>query len=300
MSEDQLNSALNLMRRMPPSSVENSLAGLIELVPDLTEDLLNHVDQPLKVLRDTKAGRDFILCDYNRDGDSHRSPWSNSYYPPQDDGFVPSAALRKMETEANDIFDTYRKLYFEGGTSSVYFFNTDEKDNKSFGACFLIHKDVDPKELAAQTGAGAAATQSAKDKGLDAGWWDSIHVFEVTEAKKGTYEYKLTTTVMVSMSVKNPLVGEVDLSGNMTQQDTKVFAVTELSPHISNLGRMLEEMELKIRNSIEGIYIQKTREVVNGMRSAGAQKEKEWGAITASLNAAVLKHGDKRTKDSEI
>jgi len=47
----ELTSALNLMRRMPPSSVENSLAGMIELVPDLTEELLNHVDQPLKVMK---------------------------------------------------------------------------------------------------------------------------------------------------------------------------------------------------------------------------------------------------------
>ena len=72
MSDDQLTSALNLMRRMPPSSIENSLAGLIELVPQLTEDLLNHVDQPLKVQKDLKNGRDYILCDYNRDGDSYR------------------------------------------------------------------------------------------------------------------------------------------------------------------------------------------------------------------------------------
>ena len=72
MSDDKLNSALNLMRRMPPSSVENSLAGLIELVPQLTDELLNHVDQPLKVKRDPKTGTDYILCDYNRDGDSFR------------------------------------------------------------------------------------------------------------------------------------------------------------------------------------------------------------------------------------
>jgi len=73
MSEEQLNSALNLMRRMPPSSVENSLAGLIELAPDLTDDLLNHVDQPLKVKKDTVKNQEFVLCDYNRDGDSFRS-----------------------------------------------------------------------------------------------------------------------------------------------------------------------------------------------------------------------------------
>jgi len=185
MSEDQLNSALNLMRRMPPSSIENSLAGLIELVPKLTDDLLNHVDQPLKIRKDPKTNRDYILCDYNRDGDSFRSPWSNSYFPEIDDGFLPPQRLRQMEIEANDVFDVYRKLYFEGGQSSVYFFTTaseaDEKEDKSFGACFLIHKDV-------------KAT-----KGLTSGWWDSIHVFDVSESetKKGFYEYKLTTTVMV-------------------------------------------------------------------------------------------------------
>jgi len=278
MSEEQLNSALNLMRRMPPSSVENSLAGLIELVPQLTEDLLNHVDQPLKIQKDTKTGREFILCDYNRDGDSYRSPWSNEYFPPQEDGFKPSPFLRKMEEEANDIFDVYRKLYFEGGQSSVYYFNTDEKDSKAFGACFLIHKDVEAA------------------KGLESGWWDSIHVFEVVESantKKGHFDYKLTTTVMVSMGVKNPQIGDVDLSGSMTQQDSKVLPVNDQQAHIANLGKMLEEMELKIRNSIEGIYIQKTREVVNGMRPANGQMTKNWDTIAVSLNAAV----QKRVKD---
>lgn len=53
---------------------------------------------------------------------------------------VPTPRLRQMEIEANAVFDLYRKQYFETGISSVYFFNTDEKDDKGFGACFLIHK----------------------------------------------------------------------------------------------------------------------------------------------------------------
>ena len=57
-----------------------------------------------------------------------------------EDGFVPDARLRAMELEANKIFDIYRKQYFDGGYSSVYFFDTEAKDDKSFGACFLIHK----------------------------------------------------------------------------------------------------------------------------------------------------------------
>jgi F-actin-capping protein subunit beta len=140
MSQEQLTAALNVMRRMPPSAVENNLAGLIELVPDLTDDLLNNVDQPLQVEKDPKTNKYYILCDYNRDGDSYRSPWSNEYYPALDDGFMPTDNLRQMEIVANQVFDVYRKLYFDSGHSSVYFFNTDEEKDTSFGACFLIHK----------------------------------------------------------------------------------------------------------------------------------------------------------------
>jgi capping protein beta len=282
MSDDQLNSALNLMRRMPPASIENSLAGLIELVPELTEELLNHVDQPLKVRRDPLKNADFILCDYNRDGDSFRSPWSNLYYPPMDDGILPDPRLRALETEANAIFDIYRRQYFEGGFSSVYFFDTEEKSPTSFGSCFLIHKDI------------------AQEKGLDRGWWDSIHVFEAAQEKKGSYVYKLITTVIVSLQLSNVAgsSSSVDLSGSMTKQDERRLPVDERTggmggggegSHIANLGTMLEEMELRVRNAIEGIYIQKTREVVNGMRSTSGAREKAWEQLTNSLNQAVQK-----------
>ena len=46
-------------------------------------------------------------------------------------------------------------------------------------------------------------------------------------------------------------------------------------------------------NAIEGIYIQKTREVINGMRSASGAKEKAWESIQQSLNLAVGQHGKK-------
>lgn len=42
-------------------------------VPSLCEDLLSSVDQPLKIARDKVVGKDYLLCDYNRDGDSYRS-----------------------------------------------------------------------------------------------------------------------------------------------------------------------------------------------------------------------------------
>ena len=88
MTELQLDCALDLMRRLPPQQIEKNLSDLIDLVkiyiffsiydvcniqvPDLCEDLLSSVDQPLKIARDKHVGKDYLLCDYNRDGDSYR------------------------------------------------------------------------------------------------------------------------------------------------------------------------------------------------------------------------------------
>ena len=75
-----------------------------------------------------------------------------------DDGFVPDARLRAMEIEANKIFATYGKAYFDSPvTTSVYFFDTEAKDDKSFGACFLIHKGQETQH----TGKTRALRQSS-------------------------------------------------------------------------------------------------------------------------------------------
>jgi capping protein beta len=133
---DRFDVSLDLMRRLPPEKVEDNLSRLIELVPDLTEDLLSAIDQPLKVQQCRETGRQYLLCDYNRDESSYRyqfiqslsltltrtllipmimheyrSPWSNDYEPPLLDGTKPSGKLRKLEVAVNEAFDTYRELY---------------------------------------------------------------------------------------------------------------------------------------------------------------------------------------------
>ena len=41
---------------------------------------------------------------------SCRSPWSNTYDPPIDDGAKPSSKLRDLEISANTAFDSYREM----------------------------------------------------------------------------------------------------------------------------------------------------------------------------------------------
>jgi capping protein beta len=260
------------MRRMPPSASENSLAGLIALQPELTDDLLTNVDQPLKTEKDTKTGKMFVLCDYNRDGDSYRSPWSNEYFPPLEDGFTPSKKLRELEVEANGLVDVYRKLYFDSGYSSAYFFQTDEKSDENFGACFLIHKDIEEG-----------------GKGMEKAWWNSTHVFEVSKDAGKKYTYKLTTTVMISMKLVTDKIGNVDLSGLRNQQASKTVEVNAEHGHVANMGKMAEEMDTMLRNKIVAIYIDKGRAVISGIRSNTAGRDAQFADISKQLNLSFAK-----------
>jgi capping protein beta len=249
MADNQLDCALDLMRRMPPSQIEDNLANLIDLVPDLTENLLSAVDQPLKIATDPVARRDYLLCDYNRDGDSYRSPWSNKYDPPLSDGAVPSAALRDIEVQANEVFDIYRDLYFEGGVSSVYCWDLAD----GFAAVILIKK-----------------TQDSTKKGQPMkGTWDSIHVVEVQDKpRERSGHYRLTSTVMLTIETETQITGKVSLAGSLTRQAEKDFGVDEVSPHVANIGRMVEDMELQLRNTLETIYFGKTMDIANELRQA--------------------------------
>lgn len=268
MTEQQLDCALDLMRRLPPQQIEENLSALIDIAPALCEDLLSSVDQPLKVASDKLTGRDYLLCDYNRDGDSYRSPWSNVYDPPLDDGTLPSDRLRKLEIKANAAFDQYREMYFEGGVSSVYLWDLDH----GFAGVVLIKK---------------AGDGSKKIKGC----WDSIHVMEVQEKSSGkTAHYKLTSTVMLWLLTTKEGSGTMNLGGSLTRQIEMDTSVSESSPHIVNIGKMIEDMENKIRNTLNEIYFGKTKDIVNGLRSIQTlQDRKHADALRNDLVMALQK-----------
>jgi len=267
----ELDCALDLMRRMPPSSIEDNLAGLIDLVPDLTESLLSMVDQPLKVAHDSTVRRDYLLCDYNRDGDSYRSPWTNKYDPPLRDGAVPSEKLRQQEVQANDVFDIYRDLYFEGGVSSVYLWDLDG----GFAGVILIKKTQD---------------QSKKGQPMK-GTWDSIHVVEVHDKGKSGH-YKLTSTVMLFIETETKETGRVTLAGSLTRQDEKDYPVDKNTPHIANIGRMVEDMELKLRTTLQTIYFGKTKDIVNDLRqSISVSSLQQRNALQAEIGRALAGKG---------
>lgn len=69
---DAYNAMLDLVRRLPPTRIEENVQTLSALQPDLADDLLMATDQPLKVMTDGGGAKEFLCCEYNRDGDSYR------------------------------------------------------------------------------------------------------------------------------------------------------------------------------------------------------------------------------------
>ena len=79
------------------------------------------------------------------------------------------------------------------------------------------------------------------------GGWDSVHVFEVLE-KARTAHYKLTSTVILHLAAGSESLGDMNLSGNMTRQIEADLPVDSDASHVINIGKLVEEMELKMRN----------------------------------------------------
>jgi len=143
----------------------------------------------------------------------------------------------------------YRELYYEGGVSSVYFWNLDD----GFAGVVLLKK---------------VAPASGKSQGA----WDSIHVFEAIDRAR-TAHYKLTSTVILHLSTSNDNLGEMDLSGNMTRQIESDLPVEDDTSHIANIGKLVEDMELKMRNLLQEVYFGKAKDVVGDLRSVAPLTE---------------------------
>jgi capping protein (actin filament) muscle Z-line, beta len=80
------------------------------------------------------------------------------------------------------------------------------------------------------------------------GSWDAIHVFEAAERGRQAH-YKLTSTVMLSLKMG----GGMTLSGSLTRQVEHDGALPEPGAHVGNVGRAIEDMEIRMRNALQEV-----------------------------------------------
>lgn len=210
---------------------------IIHLVPDEMDNLLSTVDVPLKVVTDTDEGRDFISCDFNRDGDSSRSPFTSKYFPPLSDGLTLCPRLRKLEQRANGAFNAYRNLYFgNGAISSVYCW---EIDTGVFGLGVFVKKVLD--------------TSSRDGRSGFQGTIDCADVMEVSE-KGGKATYTLTSSCLLSLNINIGTGSPLSTGGNLSgrKEVTKTFKGDD--DHIINAGELVEGNARDFRAKMERMF----------------------------------------------
>ena len=268
------------------------------------------VDLPLHSTLDTNTKpklKKFIQSNHNKENQSFRSPWTNEYFPPlsstssdDDDneevGLRPSSSLRNLEIQANEIFESYTYLYYgknddvndDGNevVSSVYFWDKNSDSigmandmNKGFGGCFLIKKMIDIPNC-------------------QKGFWNSIHHVDVGPVVNGKSKYSLSTKILVFMDIfvdnsekeMNGVNNSIIISGFLSKDIEKVHTVQNDTDHIANIGRMIEDVEIELRNSLDVLYIQKTREVIDSLRPADFV-EGSWGQPRSRGGSGVTGRG---------
>ena len=148
-------------------------------------------------------------------------------------------------------------MYYEGGISSIYLWDLDE----GFAGVVLLKKTSTDKKAAG---------------------WDSIHVFEVDErrttgggAAGKSAHYKLTSTVILHLAHNSGSKDDtMSLAGSMTRQLESTLALASSggalgadASHVVNIGKLVEDMEGKMRNLLQEVYFGKAKDVVGDLRS---------------------------------
>mmetsp|Transcript_3595 Transcript_3595/g.4231 ORF Transcript_3595/g.4231 Transcript_3595/m.4231 type:complete len:404 (-) Transcript_3595:65-1276(-) len=354
-TQSNVNAALNILRRTPVECTEENLNAFSMLFnpsnPEAVEDLLQVVDCPLKVASDPNyKHKKYILSDHNRDGNSYRSPWTNTYYPPppatatatatanttpntttttSGGFFKPSPKLRVLEQQANEIFESYKQLYYGKDSdnnnsssshdthqtqvvSSVYLWDTtgdhnDDYKKEGFAGCFLIQKKMNEHSSTAAATAAVTASSAEGNNGIRSqkGYWNSIHVTDCGLIMNGKAKYTLSTTILLSIDVtisiaagdnantnanttirqKEEVKGGchiVNIGGSLTKQVEKTLPIHTSVDHITNIGKMIEDMEIEMRSNMDALYIQKTKEVIDSLRSSSVMTMSSSGSGSGS------------------
>lgn len=252
---------------------------------DALQELLQQIHLPLQRKKDDNADdRHFLLCPLNAVGDSHRSPWSNTFHPPLGgpssslDGSPPLLeSLRQLEVAFNEVWDAYRHHYYgtEKAVGSVY---VKEEAGTSFVACFLLQKAIQD------------------EASLKLGQWDSVHWVRVGPLQNASATYQVFSSVRVSMA---PAFQESDektrddthLTSCLTKETTESAKVAGDQSHLENIGKLIEKVEIDLRSSMDTLHFPKTREVVDSIRKEAKPKMTAPNPMmnhAAMLNQAVL------------
>lgn len=204
--EDKIKACIQLIKKLPISLLDENITAISNIIyedDDLLNEFLQKVDSRTEISREDATG--FIKCEYNRDGDSYRSPHTNRYFPASEDELrFPRNDLRELEIKLNKMFSIYSRAYYSStATTSVYCWELGDKIEHGFAVAVVVKNIVD------------------LEKHCDSGIWDSSNVINVTFTgtnNKLEAHYKITSSIVLQMKFHHKICGQINLSGTVSKQ----------------------------------------------------------------------------------
>lgn len=252
-----IEKCIQLNQLLPSANIDKNIDAISTAIydyDDLLNEFLQKVDSRTYVSNDDPKG-EFIKCEQNREGDSYRSPHSNKYFPPTDEGRYPSPKLRELEERLNTMFKFYLKNYYSvEAKCSCYCWDLGSKIEEGFGVAVVIKNAINHGQK------------------LSNGMWDSSNVITVKfneEGGKIKGHYSLVTTISIGVGFKSTVCGNVNLGGIIARSSEKTAVLkTYMDPvnQVEIIGEMIEDMETNLRNVINVIYVQKSKEIIDTAR----------------------------------
>lgn len=294
---DKIKQCLDILRHSNPTKVEHSMQMLSMAFLDEEEEqtFSGRVDLPLRVQKPAGGQKPFISCDYNRDGDSFRSPWDNEYFPPiEEDDYEPLKPdewVRNLEVTMNTVVQVYRHQYFsKEGVSNAYCWAMDSgtkvaPEKRRFGCCVVISKEFENAEK------------------VGSGIWNSMHVVSCEPDGDQTYSYRCIGSLILEITKENEGLGNVKIAGSVSSienaKNKKVDSEHRIDSHVMNIGKVIEELESRLRGDIIGKYFGKCNMIQQAIRHPDAQKAALQTNMANMAMAAMMKKQKKDKAKSE-
>jgi capping protein (actin filament) muscle Z-line, beta len=204
-NQKKYKNCLHLYKLLSPKNSDANFNVISELIYEDDDNLsifTQKVEVPSNVCKDDPLGP-FLCCEFNRDGDSYRSPISNKYYPTPEEGlemkFLPTQ-LRNLEIKFNKIFQSYIRAYYnQNAICSVYLDTSDDNLENGFLANIRIKSPI-----------------KDKIKMLDSGCWDSNNIVEVKfihDKPNVKVEYRISSSAYLTLEIDNEESGKLCASG---------------------------------------------------------------------------------------
>jgi capping protein (actin filament) muscle Z-line, beta len=83
----------------------------------------------------------------------------------------------------------------------------------------------------------------------------------------------MTSTIILNLATTGEALGSMDLSGNLTRQVEQDMLADSDETHVANVGRIVEDLEIKMRNLLQEVYFGKAKDLVGDLRSVGSLSE---------------------------